>query len=120
VNEALVRRVAVALLGVQVPGADPDAPTWTADGRTQRPAWTMYEADARAALAAVEAARTEQATQPTPEVLDALARELWEAHATHHQQVIAFPQEHWDQLDLFSQDHWRVIARTALAFGRPG
>lgn len=51
-----------------------------------------------------------------PDVVDALARELWEAHATHHQAVINFPQEHWDQLDLFTQDHWRVIARTALAF----
>lgn len=51
-----------------------------------------------------------------PGVVEALARELWEAHATHHQQVINFPQEHWDQLDPFSQEHWRVIALTALAF----
>jgi hypothetical protein len=50
------------------------------------------------------------------EVVDALARELWEAHATHHQAVINFPQEHWDQVDPFTREHWRVIARTALAF----
>jgi hypothetical protein len=48
--------------------------------------------------------------------VDQLARELWEAHATHHQTVIDFPQEHWDQLDAFTQDHWRYIARAALAF----
>jgi len=54
-----------------------------------------------------------------PEVLDALARELWEAYATYNQQVINFPTLHWDQLDPFTQDHWRHIARTALAF-RPG
>lgn len=48
-------------------------------------------------------------------MLEDLARELWEAHATHHQQVIPFPQLHWDELDPFSQDHWRHIARTAIA-----
>lgn len=54
---------------------------------------------------------------PLPDdLIDELARELWEAHATHNQQVINFPLEHWDQLDPFSQDHWRHIARTALAF----
>lgn len=52
----------------------------------------------------------------SPEVLDALARELWEAYATYNQQVINFPTLHWDQLDPFTQDHWRHIARTALAF----
>lgn len=51
-----------------------------------------------------------------PETLDQLARELWEAHATHNQQVINFPTLHWDELDPFTQDHWRHIARTALAF----
>lgn len=50
------------------------------------------------------------------ELTDDLARELWEAHATHHQEVIPFPQLHWDELDPFTQDHWRHIARTALAF----
>ena len=50
------------------------------------------------------------------ELTNDLARELWEAHATHHQEVIPFPQLHWDELDSFTQDHWRHIARTALAF----
>lgn len=48
--------------------------------------------------------------------LDDLARERWEAHATHHQAVIPFPQLHWDELDPFTQDHWRHIGRTAIAF----
>jgi hypothetical protein len=47
---------------------------------------------------------------------DALAQELWEAHATHHQEVIPMPQLHWDELDPFTQDHWRYIARVAIAF----
>jgi hypothetical protein len=50
---------------------------------------------------------------------DALAQELWEAHATHHQEVIPVPQLHWDQLDPFTQDHWRYIARVAIAFRMP-
>lgn len=50
------------------------------------------------------------------ETVESLARELWEAHATHHQQVIDFPTLHWDELDAFSQDHWCHLARTALAF----
>ena len=54
-----------------------------------------------------------------PGELDALARELWEAHATDHQQVVPMPTLHWDELDPFTRDHWRVIARAALAFG-PG
>ena len=53
---------------------------------------------------------------PSPDVIDQLARELWEAHATHHQEVIAFPQHHWDEVDDFTREHWRHIARTALAF----
>ena len=57
-----------------------------------------------------------QAAEQGAAVVDALARELWEAHATHHQAVIPFLQEHWDQLDPFSQEHWRHIALTALAF----
>jgi hypothetical protein len=52
--------------------------------------------------------------------VESLARELWEAHATHHQQVINFPLEHWDALDPFTQDHWRHIARTALVFRPAG
>jgi hypothetical protein len=52
--------------------------------------------------------------------IDQLARELWEAHATHHQEVIPFPQEHWDQLDAFTHDHWRYIARVALTFRPKG
>jgi hypothetical protein len=48
--------------------------------------------------------------------VDQLAQELWEAHATHHQAVIDFPQEHWDQLDAFTRGHWRYIARVGLAF----
>ena len=54
----------------------------------------------------------------TDEHLEDLARELWEAHATHHQQSISFPTLHWDELDTFTQDHWRLLARTALAFRR--
>lgn len=54
-------------------------------------------------------------TETTAEV-HSMARELWEAHATHHQQVIAAPQLHWDEVDPFTRDHWLVIARTALAF----
>ncbi len=37
-----------------------------------------------------------------PDALDDLARELWEAHATHHQAVIPVPQLHWDALDPFT------------------
>ena len=48
--------------------------------------------------------------------VDQLARELWEAHATHHQEVIPMPALHWDEVDPFTQDHWRYIARVALAF----
>jgi len=62
---------------------------------------------------------TARTPPPEDDTVNLLARELWETHATHHQAVIPFPQEHWDQLDPFTQDHWRHIARTALAF-RPG
>jgi hypothetical protein len=52
----------------------------------------------------------------TDDQVEDLARELWEAHATLHQQVIPFPQLHWDECDPFSKDHWRHIARTAIVF----
>ena len=45
-----------------------------------------------------------------------LARELWEAHATLNQQVIAFPTLHWDECDEPTRQHWRSLARVALAF----
>jgi hypothetical protein len=48
--------------------------------------------------------------------VEALAKELWEAHATHHPGVIPMPQLHWDELDQFTQDHWRYLARVAMAF----
>ena len=45
-----------------------------------------------------------------------LARELWEAHATLNQQLIAFPTLHWDECDESTRGHWRSLARVALAF----
>jgi hypothetical protein len=53
---------------------------------------------------------------PAPEQVDALARELWEAHATHHEQLTRLPAEPWESLDSWMQNHWRMLARTALAF----
>lgn len=51
--------------------------------------------------------------------MDALARELWEAHATHHEQLTRLPAEPWEALDDWMRNHWRMLARVALAF-RPG
>lgn len=55
-------------------------------------------------------------TAPSAARAEALARELWEVHATHNQAVIDFPQAHWDEVDEFNREHWRIIARAALAF----
>ena len=48
-----------------------------------------------------------------------LGRELWEAHATHHEALTRLPATPWDALDGWMRDHWRMLARVALAF-RPG
>jgi hypothetical protein len=53
---------------------------------------------------------------PAPEQVDALARELWEAHSLHHEQLTRLPAEPWEALDGWMQNHWRMLARTALAF----
>ena len=49
-----------------------------------------------------------------------MARELWEAHATLNQAVIAFPTIHWDECDEPTRLHWRALARVALAFRPSG
>jgi hypothetical protein len=52
--------------------------------------------------------------------IDQLAKELWDAHAMHHQTVIAMPELPWDGLDPFTRDHWRYLARVAIAFRPAG
>jgi hypothetical protein len=48
--------------------------------------------------------------------VEALARELWEAHATQHEVLTRAPAEPWERLDGWMQNHWRMLARTALVF----
>jgi hypothetical protein len=48
--------------------------------------------------------------------VEPLARELWEAHAIHHEALTRLPAEPWDALAPWMQDHWRMLARVALAF----
>lgn len=48
--------------------------------------------------------------------VEALARELWEAHATHHEALTRLAAEPWEKLAPWMQDHWRMLARVALAF----
>jgi hypothetical protein len=60
---------------------------------------------------------------PAANPVEALARELWEAHSTHHEALTRLPAEPWEALDAWMQNHWRMLARVALAFvagpGRP-
>jgi hypothetical protein len=53
-------------------------------------------------------------SSPTP--VEDLARELWEAHATHHEALTRLPAQPWEELDAWMQNHWRMLARVALAF----
>jgi hypothetical protein len=55
-------------------------------------------------------------TAPAANPVEELAREQWEAHATHHEALTRLPAEPWEKLDGWMQNHWRMLARTALAF----
>jgi hypothetical protein len=61
--------------------------------------------------------------EPSQNPVDELARELWEAHATHHEELTRLPAQPFGELDGWMQNHWRMLARVALAFaagpGRP-
>jgi hypothetical protein len=55
-------------------------------------------------------------TEPSANPVEDLARELWEAHATHHEELTRLPAQAWEQLDAWMQNHWRMLARVALNF----
>jgi len=57
-------------------------------------------------------------TFPTPseQIVEDLARELWEAHGTHHEQLTRLAAPPFEELDGWMQNHWRMLARVALAF----
>jgi hypothetical protein len=55
-------------------------------------------------------------TSSSSNPVEELARELWEAHATHHEALTRLPAETWEKLEGWMQDHWRMLARVALAF----
>jgi hypothetical protein len=61
----------------------------------------------------------EQMIEATNPVED-LARELWEAHATHHEELTRLPAQPWEELDPWMQNHWRMLARVALNFAGGG
>lgn len=48
--------------------------------------------------------------------VEALARELWEAHGVQHEMLTRLAAEPWEALDPWMQNHWRMLARTAIAF----
>ncbi len=58
----------------------------------------------------------ETMTDPSANPVEDLARELWEAHATHHAELSHEPAQAWGGLDAWTQNHWRMLARVALAF----
>ena len=51
-----------------------------------------------------------------PGPTEQLARELWEAHATHNQEAVGFPIEHWEVVDGHTREHWMLLARVAMSF----
>jgi hypothetical protein len=53
---------------------------------------------------------------PPQKTVDDLARELWEAHGAHHEQLTRLAAPPFDDLDGWMQNHWRMLARVALAF----
>jgi hypothetical protein len=48
--------------------------------------------------------------------VEALARELWEAHGAQHEQLTRLPAPPFETLDAWMQAHWRMLARVALAW----
>ena len=57
-------------------------------------------------------------TEPSANPVEDLARELWEAHATHQEGPASSAAAPWAALDGATQNHWRMLARVALAFAK--